>query len=111
MKLVYHLWYRHGTPPWVIGPRPELVHLVTDGEGGVLDVVEDRPILGLGGIEERRRSDGAPVTPLSSPFGVADRLVEHHPVAADLRHGRRQLSAVRLLVVHHSCFHITFAPS
>ena len=31
MKLFYNLWYRHGTPPWVIGPRPELVQLVTDG--------------------------------------------------------------------------------
>lgn len=31
MKLFYNLWYRHGTPPWVIGPRPELVHLVTTG--------------------------------------------------------------------------------
>lgn len=31
MKLVYNLWYRHSTPPWVIGPRPELVHLVTTG--------------------------------------------------------------------------------
>ena len=90
-------------------PVEDDLHLVTDGEGGVLDVVEDRPILGLGGIEERRVPDGAPVTPLSSPFGVADRLVEHHPVAADLRHGRRQLSAVRLLVVHHSCF-ISLSP-
>lgn len=31
MKLFYNLWYRHGTPPWVIGARPELVHLVTTG--------------------------------------------------------------------------------
>lgn len=31
MKFAYNLWYRHGTPPWVIGPRPELVRLVTDG--------------------------------------------------------------------------------
>lgn len=31
MKLAYNLWYRHGTPPWVIGPRRELVQLVTDG--------------------------------------------------------------------------------
>jgi 2-polyprenyl-3-methyl-5-hydroxy-6-metoxy-1,4-benzoquinol methylase len=31
MKQMYDLWYRHGTPPWVGGPRPELVHLVTDG--------------------------------------------------------------------------------
>lgn len=30
MKLAYDLWYRHGTPPWVGGPRPELVRLVTD---------------------------------------------------------------------------------
>ncbi len=29
--LFYNLWYRHGTPPWVIGPRPELVQLVTTG--------------------------------------------------------------------------------
>ena len=28
MKLFYNLWYRYGTPPWVIGPRPELVELV-----------------------------------------------------------------------------------
>ena len=31
MKQVYDLWYRHGTPPWVGGPRHELVRLVTDG--------------------------------------------------------------------------------
>lgn len=31
MKFAYNLWYRHGTPPWVIGARPELVRLVTDG--------------------------------------------------------------------------------
>lgn len=31
MKLFYNLWYRHGTPPWVGGPRPELVDLVTSG--------------------------------------------------------------------------------
>jgi len=30
MKQMYDLWYRHGTPPWVGGPRPELVQLVTD---------------------------------------------------------------------------------
>jgi SAM-dependent methyltransferase len=28
MKLMYDLWYRYGTPPWVIGPRSELVQLV-----------------------------------------------------------------------------------
>ena len=31
MKLVYDAWYRFGTPPWVGGPRAELVRLVTDG--------------------------------------------------------------------------------
>ncbi|HEY3337629.1 MAG TPA: class I SAM-dependent methyltransferase [Propionicimonas sp.] len=31
MKLLYDLWYRHGTPPWVGRPRQELVRLVTDG--------------------------------------------------------------------------------
>lgn len=31
MKLLYDLWYRYGTPPWVVGARPELVELVTSG--------------------------------------------------------------------------------
>ena len=31
MKQFYDLWYRHGTPPWVGGPRHELVTLVTGG--------------------------------------------------------------------------------
>jgi len=31
VRQVYDLWYRHGTPPWVGGPRQELVRLVTDG--------------------------------------------------------------------------------
>jgi SAM-dependent methyltransferase len=31
MKLFYHLWYRFGTPPWVMGVRPELEKLVLDG--------------------------------------------------------------------------------
>src|SRR5438128_2550453 len=31
MKLMYDLWYRFGTPPWVMGPRPELVRGVADG--------------------------------------------------------------------------------
>ena len=31
MKQMYDLWYRHDTPPWVGGPRHELVRLVTDG--------------------------------------------------------------------------------
>lgn len=31
MKLLYDLWYRYGTPPWVGGARPELVGLVTSG--------------------------------------------------------------------------------
>lgn len=31
MKLFYDAWYRFGTPPWVIGARPELVELVTKG--------------------------------------------------------------------------------
>ena len=41
MRLLYHLWYRHGTPPWVGGPRQELVRLVTDGTltpGSALDL-------------------------------------------------------------------------
>lgn len=31
MRLLYDLWYRFGTPPWVIGPRVELVELVESG--------------------------------------------------------------------------------
>jgi len=31
MKQMYDLWYRHGSPPWVGGPRDGLVQLVTDG--------------------------------------------------------------------------------
>jgi len=31
VKQMYDLWYRHDTPPWVGGPRHELVRLVTDG--------------------------------------------------------------------------------
>ncbi len=41
MKLMYDLWYRFGTPPWVMGPRPELVRLVADGtltRGRALDL-------------------------------------------------------------------------
>lgn len=32
MKLVYHLWYKYSTPPWVMGVRPELEKLILDGE-------------------------------------------------------------------------------
>ncbi len=31
MRWFYKAWYRWGTPPWVTGPRTELVHLVEDG--------------------------------------------------------------------------------
>lgn len=31
VKLFYDLWYRFGRPPWVIGPREELVQLVQSG--------------------------------------------------------------------------------
>ncbi len=31
MRLFYDTWYRFGTPPWVGGPRSELVQLVTNG--------------------------------------------------------------------------------
>ena len=31
VKLFYDSWYRFGKPPWVGGPRPELVELVTNG--------------------------------------------------------------------------------
>lgn len=31
MKLMYNTWYKYGTPPWVIGPRTELVRLVQEG--------------------------------------------------------------------------------
>lgn len=31
MKLIYNLWYRFGKPPWVLGPREELVRLVESG--------------------------------------------------------------------------------
>lgn len=31
MRRFYDWWYRWGTPPWVGGPRTELVQLVTDG--------------------------------------------------------------------------------
>lgn len=31
MKRMYDLWYRYGNPPWIGGPRAELVQLVTDG--------------------------------------------------------------------------------
>ena len=31
MRLIYQLWYKFGTPPWVMGGRPELVKLVEDG--------------------------------------------------------------------------------
>jgi SAM-dependent methyltransferase len=31
VKLMYDLWYRFGTPPWVLGPRQELVELVESG--------------------------------------------------------------------------------
>jgi SAM-dependent methyltransferase len=31
VRAFYDAWYRWGTPPWVGGPRPELVSLVSDG--------------------------------------------------------------------------------
>jgi cyclopropane fatty-acyl-phospholipid synthase-like methyltransferase len=31
MKPIYNLWYRFGNPPWVLGPRKELVELVEGG--------------------------------------------------------------------------------
>jgi SAM-dependent methyltransferase len=31
MKRIYNLWYRFGNPPWVLGPRQELVQLVDSG--------------------------------------------------------------------------------
>jgi SAM-dependent methyltransferase len=31
MRLFYDLWYRFGRPPWVMGPRAELVELVKSG--------------------------------------------------------------------------------
>lgn len=31
MKPIYNLWYRFGNPPWVLGPREELVQLVDGG--------------------------------------------------------------------------------
>lgn len=31
MRALYDLWYRFGTPPWVTGPREELVSLVESG--------------------------------------------------------------------------------
>ena len=31
MKLFYDAWYRFGSPPWVGGPRTELVELVKAG--------------------------------------------------------------------------------
>ncbi|UVJ40764.1 bifunctional 2-polyprenyl-6-hydroxyphenol methylase/3-demethylubiquinol 3-O-methyltransferase UbiG [Arthrobacter sp. CJ23] len=41
MKLMYNLWYRFGTPPWVGGARRELVRLVEQGSllpGRALDL-------------------------------------------------------------------------
>lgn len=32
MRSLYDLWYRYGDPPWVIGPREELVRLVEKGD-------------------------------------------------------------------------------
>ena len=31
MRWFYELWYRYGTPPWVMGPREELVRFVQSG--------------------------------------------------------------------------------
>ena len=31
MKLFCNMWYRFGRPPWVMGPRVELVELVNSG--------------------------------------------------------------------------------
>lgn len=41
MRWLYRAWYRWGTPPWVIGPREELVSLVDAGgvpPGSALDL-------------------------------------------------------------------------
>lgn len=41
MKLIYDAWYRFGSPPWVGGPRSELVELVAKGTvtpGDALDL-------------------------------------------------------------------------
>ena len=41
MKTVYEAWYRFGDPPWVGGPRSELVELVESGRlmpGRALDL-------------------------------------------------------------------------
>ncbi|MEO6578635.1 MAG: methyltransferase domain-containing protein [Candidatus Limnocylindria bacterium] len=41
MKLFYDAWYRFGSPPWVGGPRSELVELVSSGRltpGRALDL-------------------------------------------------------------------------
>ena len=43
MKLFYDMWYRFGRPPWVMGPRVELVELVNSGclkPGRAVDLVE-----------------------------------------------------------------------
>ena len=73
MKLFYNLWYRHGTPPWVSGPRPELVDLVTNGvlpPGRAIDLgcgVGDNAIFlaqhgfTVTGIETGRIADGQAV--------------------------------------------------
>jgi SAM-dependent methyltransferase len=31
IRMAYDLWYRHGEPPWILGPRAELIELVEGG--------------------------------------------------------------------------------
>lgn len=117
MRLLYDAWYRYGKPPWVTGPRQELVDLVQRGRLApcrVMDLgcgVGDNAIFlaengfGVTGIdyapsaieEARRKSAAAGVdvrfevddlTDLRHEYGAFDLLVDYGTLDDFGRKGR-----------------------